>query len=511
MKRRILTAQDDQRLFIIRGDFSGGANSRQHSSRITENQAETIEGWDIGVTGETRKIKGLTLIEDLGNNAGTGALGFEPRGGTNELLVTYGTNLAGWIGSGSFSTLDTGFTTNLLTTMIKATCSGTNGDVVLISNGTDNVHQMLQDHTVSDLADTNTSPPKTTVMTSYRNRAWFLWHNGLYWSAALPSTYLAQCDRTTNVYGVTVGAERAVLGLRDIGLICLGADAVYGINPSVTPVATDLPEKILDIGCVAGNTACQVADDVFFLSSDGVRGVFRSQQDKLQMGQTFPLSYPLKAEYESISWAYISKACAVYFENKYFLALPVDSSSYNNEVWVYYPSLQSWFVIKGWNVGAWAKLKVGGEERLYAVDSNDGSVYRAWYGNNNNGTAITATFISREENCGQPLNYKNGGEVEILAEAAGSGNQLTISVAVDGGDFKTLGTLDLTSGTAPVLPVTLPFTLADSFIVREKLHLDSFGRWKTLQLKIVNDDLNTDPIILYGYNIVTYMEEYEGE
>jgi hypothetical protein len=506
------SAPDAQRLTVIRRDFSGGINTRQHASKIGENQVEDITNWDIIVLGETRKQKGITLIEDLDDSdAGTGAFGFQPRGGTNELLVTHGTKLEGWTGSSTFVERDTSFTTSLLTTMVKATCSGANGDVVLISNGTDNVHQMLQDHTISDLADTNTSPPKTTVMTFYRNRMWFLWQNGLYWSAALPTTYLAQCDRTTNVFGVTVGVERAVVGVRDMGLLCFGADEVYGINPSITPAATDLPEKILDIGCVAGNTVVQVADDVFFLSTDGVRGVFRSQQDKLQMGQSFPLSFPLKTQYDTISWNYISKACATYFDNKYLLALPVNSSTYNNQVWVYYPAANSWAVIDGWNVGAWAKVKFSGEERLYYIDSSDDLVYRAFYGNNNNGTAITSTLISREEDCGQPLVYKDSGVVEIEAEAAGSGNTLTVSVSIDGGDFSTLGTLDLASATAPVLPIDLPFTLSDSYIIRKKLHLDSFGRWRTLQFKFVNNDNNTDPIVLYGYNLVTFLEEYEEE
>jgi hypothetical protein len=301
------------------------------------------------------------------------------------------------------------------------------------------------------------------------------------------------------------------VGVRDMGLLCFGADAVYGINPSITPAATDKPEKLLDMGCVAGNTVVIVADDAFFLSTDGVRGVFRTQQDKLQMGQSFPLSYPLKNQYDVISWAYISKACATYFDNKYLLALPVNSSTYNNQVWVYYPASSSWAVIDGWNVGAWAKVKINGEERLYYIDSNDGVVYRAFYGNNNNGTAITATLISREEDCGQPLVHKNGGEIEIEADVAGSGNLLTVSTSVDGGNFVTLDTIDLTSTTAPVLPVILPFTLADSFIVRKKMHFDILGKWRTLQIKIENTDDNTDPIIIYGYSIITFVEEYEGE
>ena len=510
------TAPDDTKLFVIRRDFSGGSNTRQHASRIGENQAETIENFDIGIPGQTRKINGITLIEDLSDVAGTGALGFEPRGGTNELLVTHGQKLEGWTGTGTFTEHKTDFTTGLQTTIVKATCSGTNGDVAIISNGTDKCFQMLQNHTMQDMLDDNYSCPLTSVLTFYRNRLWALKANLLYWSDAMPSTYVsntssAPFDRTTNNFAVTVGAERALIGVRDTGLFCIGSDAVYGVNPSVAPAATDKPEKILDIGCVAGKTACLVGDDVLFLAPDGVRGVMRTQQDKLQLGRAEPLSYPLRAEFESINWANVSKAVAVYWDNKYFLALPTASATYNNEVWVYYPSQQAWMVITGWNVGAWAKLKVSGEERLYYIDSNDGSVYRAWYGTTNNSTAISATIIGREEDCGQPLVTKNGGEIEVEADVAGSGDSLTVSVSLDGQAFQSLGTISLTSTTAPTLPVSLPFSLADSYIVREKFHLDSLGGWRTMQLKIENTDDNTDPIIVYGYNLVTLPEEYQNE
>lgn len=506
-----LSAPDEKRLVISRKDFSGGENTRQHPSKISPTQVETIENFDIGVPGQATKIPGTSLVEDLGANAGTGALGFEPRGGTNELLVTEGTTLRGYTGSGSFTTHSSAFTSGLLTTIIKATCSGANGDVALVSNGTDNVRQMLQDHTVTDLGNSNDDCPITKVITFFRNRVWALKANLLYWSSALPSTYDGAFDRTTQSFNITVGEERAVLGLRDLGLICLGADAVYGINPSVTPAATDKPEKILDIGCVAGNTAQIVGDDVYFLAPDGVRGVFRTQQDKLQLGQTFPLSYQLKTEFDRINWSQISKACAVYFDNKYFLALPIDSSTYNNRVWVYYPAIQSWMVITGWNVGSWGKVKFNGQQLLYYIDANDGTVNRAWTGTTNAGTAIDGVIVGREEDADNPLQKKVGGELEIEAATAGNGNALTVSVAKDGGSFQTLGTVTLTSAGAPTLPIALPFALSDSFIVREKLHLDSLGEWRTLQVMIENNEANDDPIIYYGYNMVTYISEYENE
>ena len=313
-----MAAGDDKEIYFIRKDLSGGQNNRIHGSNIPDNQATVLLNADIGTPAQTSKRPGITLVEDVSNNAGTGLFGFEPDGGTNVLLMTEGTNLRSWPGSATFTTRKSDFTTNKLTTMIKVGEQG-NNDVVLVSNGTDNVFRMTQAFSFADLGNTNASPPLTTVMLYYRNRVFALKSNLLYWSTSFPADYSTAFDRTTNAFRIPVGTERALIGIRDSGIIVIGNDQVWGINPSSTPAATDLPEKILDIGCAAGKTAVQVGDDIYFLAYDGVRGVFRTQQDKLQQGASYPLSYVLREEVESLSWGFITKACSVYFDNKYFI------------------------------------------------------------------------------------------------------------------------------------------------------------------------------------------------
>jgi hypothetical protein len=179
--------------------------------------------------------------------------------------------------------------------------------------------------------------------------------------------------------------------------------------------------------------------------------------------------------------------------------------------------LQKFAVIDGWSPRCWLKYKVSGEQRLYYAKHGNGAIYRAWNSYEDEGatattgTAITGTFEGREEDLGHPMVYKCGGELEIESLAAGSDNTLSVYVSIDGEGYQLLGTVDLDNEDAPTLPVSLPFSLADSFRVREKFHLDSLGRWKTIQVKIVNSDENTDKITVYGYNIVSFLEEYENE
>jgi len=503
------TATDDKQIFVTRRDISGGMNNRQHGSNIGESQMTLLQNVDIGVRGESRKRPGLTLIEDLGNNAGYGLFGFEPAGGTNELLAIEGSNLKGWTGAGSFTTHKSDFSSGTASKMIKTGESGED-DVTLVKIDGNNWFRMNQSHSFQDLGDTNSSPPLSDVATVFRNRVWILKDDLLYYSSVFPADYSSAFDRTTDNYRIPVGEERALVGIRDQGIICFGEDEIWSINPSVTPAATDKAEKILEIGCVAKKSVVQVADDILFLARDGVRGLFRTQQDKVQAGASFPLSFVLKDEVDSINWAQIEKASAVFFDNKYFISLPVDSSTTNNEVWIFYPSFQAWVVVSGWNVADWAKLRVSGEERLYAIDSTDGKVYQAWEGFDDNGTAIDYDERGRKEDFGQPLLTKSGGEVKVKAFSSGD-YDLTVQVSIDDQDWTTLGTINL-SGDAPTLPATLPFTLADTNLVEEQFHLDSLGPFNQIRLRIRHNATNgSDEIKVFERQIITYLDEYQSE
>jgi len=188
-----------------------------------------------------------------------------------------------------------------------------------------------------------------------------------------------------------------------------------------------------------------------FLANDGVRGVFRTQQDKLQLGASYPLSFALKDRYDLISWGYIKNACAVFYDNKYVIALPTNNSTFNNEVWVYYPTTRGWTYITDWNIAAFAKVKFSGEEKLYAIDSTDASVYQVFSSYLNNGSAMTLKIESREEDFGQPLSYKVGGEVEVEARATEEAEVITVDAAIDEGAYENLGDLTLTGSVATKL------------------------------------------------------------
>lgn len=502
---------DDKEMFVIRRDYSGGQNNRVHGSNIADTQATVLTNVDISVPSQRSKRPGETLLATISGNPGLGLFGFEPDGGTNVLAAVEGTTLWTAPSTWSFTSRKADFTTSLIPTIFKIGMSGV-GDVFVVGNGTDDwfLFNPANYSTPTDLGNGNTSPTLSNVGLYYRNRFWILKSNNLYWSDAFSSNYGTAFDRTSNFYRMPIGTEMALIGLRDEGILVMGKDQIWAINPSVTPAATDQPVKILEIGCVNGRTACQVGDDVYYLAADGVRGVFRSQQDKLQLGSSYPLSYVLKAEIDSINWAQISKACAVYWDNKYFISLPTNASSTNNKVLVYFPASQGWMVISGWNVAAWTTMRVSGQQLLFAMDSTTGIVYQAWTGYSDNTVAIDMVEESKKEDFGQPLIKKVGGVLKVRALSSGA-YTLTVSASVDDNAYQVLGTMNLV-GNSPTLPIALPFTLADSNVVEEQFHLDSLGEFYQIRIKIEHNATNgSDPITIYETNLTTYACVYQSE
>lgn len=503
---------DDPYAFIIRRDLSKGINNRQHPSVIGESQCKNLVNADLTVPGETKRRPGLTLIEDLGANRITTLFGYDPQGFTPNLLAIEGTSLKRWEGTGSFSAaIKSDFATGLHATIVKAYKSAV-GEVVLISNGSDNVFEMTPSYTMNDLGDTNTSPPKTTVFTVFRDRVWALKSDLLYYSDASPSDYSAAFDRTTSFFRIPVGEERALLGTRDLGIIVAGKYGVWSLNPSLVPAATDKPEKLLNQGVAAGDTFKQAGDDYMFLSFDGVRGLKRTIQDKLQLGESLPISYPLKDEFDAIAWASISKACAVYWDNKYMIALPVNGSSYNNTVWVYYPATDAWSVISGWNVSDWAVFNFNGEERLYCGEATaDGKVYRAWNGATDNSSAINFIIEGRNEDMEHPLARKVGGEIKVVAKPTGDYN-ISVSVSFDGGGYNLLGTLNVGSHLV-TFPTTFPVLFYPDQLAYKKFHLDSYGPWYQIRVKISHNAVttNSEDITIYEVSYASPLEEYINE
>ena len=96
-----------------------------------------------------------------------------------------------------------------------------------------------------------------------------------------------------------------------------------------------------EVGLTAKNSVIQVGNQILFLSDNGVYGLSFVDLYNLR-GNEVPLSESIQKTIDTINKAHVDKASAVYFDNKYYLAVPTGTSTVNNTLLIYNFLNKSW-------------------------------------------------------------------------------------------------------------------------------------------------------------------------
>jgi hypothetical protein len=146
---------------------------------------------------------------------------------------------------------------------------------------------------------------------------------------------------------------------------------VNGIGPNaIVKLITD------EVGCVARQSIIQVGNNVLFLSDNGVYGA--NFQDLYNLrGNEVPLSSPINSIIQRINRDVWDKSVGVYFDNRYYLAVPLDNSRVNNAILIFNFINKQWESIDTTNATNWniANLIVAGKKSdraVYAVNTLGG-------------------------------------------------------------------------------------------------------------------------------------------
>ncbi len=138
-----------------------------------------------------------------------------------------------------------------------------------------------------------------------------------------------------------------------------------------------------EVGCVARQSIQQVGNQVIFLSDNGVYSTQFFDEYNLRGTET-PLSEPINTTIQRINKTYWENSVAVYFDNRYFIAVPLDSedgtvvATKNNAVLVYNFLNKQWESIDQVNnddfhISNLLVVGAGDKRGVYAV--NDLGVY----------------------------------------------------------------------------------------------------------------------------------------
>jgi len=116
-----------------------------------------------------------------------------------------------------------------------------------------------------------------------------------------------------------------------------------GVNSSITVVTTQ-------VGCLARKSIASAGQFVFFLSGKGVH-VITPQLDLKLVGNTLPLSEPIDDFFDNLNYAAASSAVSSYYDNRFFMALPINGATRPNAIIVYNTLNQQWECIDTYPTG----------------------------------------------------------------------------------------------------------------------------------------------------------------
>lgn len=305
-------------------------------------------------------------------------------------------------------------------------------------------------------------------------------------------------DLATQNKRITTDANESVKALatyRDNAIIVQTAYSTQLIENLGTATLADISRITIDpqFGTISPRSLVVFGRDAFFLCPDRhVRSLQRSLVAQESGVDSFPISFFNPNLMGRINKAYMQKAAAIYFDNYYLLAVPMDNNQTNSSVLPFDMLLQKqmpfgrgpvmvgeWddYPVHQWSVGTYA-----GKQRLFYLSNEDGSIWEALIGDTDG--------VDYPELELQPRGYifdtdtanKNIDYGEIKYES--TFGQLAISHAGDDRVFSTFKTVSIGSG-APGLPVDLPFDFGQPADESEYFYGHGLGDARTHRFKYV--------------------------
>ena len=141
-------------------------------------------------------------------------------------------------------------------------------------------------------------------------------------------------DQLEGQFRVTGGVSDYVVAMQPFyedRMIVLNRNSLHVVNGTAgTLQDTQIRELTREVGCLARRSVVQYASVVFFLSDNGVYGVEFQDEYNLR-GVKEPLSLKIQPLIDRINKNLAAESVGVYFDNRYWLAVPLDSTVGSND------------------------------------------------------------------------------------------------------------------------------------------------------------------------------------
>lgn len=413
--------QDEESLKYSISEFVG-FNQAKHTQFLNPGETQSAQNMDIRdgnlsvCKGYSKYIStaiasGIKTLMPFYKNNGDGTV-------TSYLIAATSNALYYWNGS-AWVTLKSGLTSGYFD-YINYQKDMT--DLIIMTNGNENILKW-DGSTISDLGG---SPPKFQSITLHYER---VWGTGI---KTNPNQVDYSKDLNPEDWTQTVNTG----GLMELptwdGGVCVAIESIfdnivvfkqrhifriYGTYPG------EYANKnvFTSTGAIARRSIVNAVTVAFFLSNDGIYAYNGSQTELI--------SNPVKDVIATMNSNYADKACAVFYDNKYILAIPTGTSTVNDTIIEYDTLKQSFNIKKGINVNHFVEYK---NKLLFCNDdaiSGNSYVYEYNSGTNFNGTNINAYWETGETDWDAPNAVKTS--TYLYATFVGTG-QMKVDATFDG-------------------------------------------------------------------------------
>jgi hypothetical protein len=236
-------------------------------------------------------------------------------------------------------------------------------------------------------------------------------------------------------YRFNAGTADFTVGLHsfsDDSLLVFNRNSIHIVQNTINLASATTKLLTNEVGCVARKSIIQVGNQVIFLSDNGVYGTQFLDEYNLRGTET-PLSESINETINRINKDHWQESRAVYFDNRYYLAVPLDNAQRNNAILIFNFLNKQWESIdtvdnpdwdienlivagEGDNRGVYAINQLGGIHRLDTrLDGRDRVVTAIGVPSNTYG--VPASITTRQYTLGT-MDRKRFNQFEMHVESS---------------------------------------------------------------------------------------------
>jgi hypothetical protein len=202
-------------------------------------------------------------------------------------------------------------------------------------------------------------------------------------SDLLDTTTFDQIENQFRITGGTADYVVAMHGFYDDSLVVLNRNSIHLVAQTQGSLSDTVVKELTgEVGCLARKTVVMQANNMLFLADEGIYGLTFLNDYNLR-GTEEPLSKNIQPYIDRINKNLAGNSVAVYFNNRYYIAVPLDSVAGGNDARGNNAVLIYNFLNKGWEsldtygdsrflIKNFITASAGVRNNLYAVSSNGG-------------------------------------------------------------------------------------------------------------------------------------------